>query len=69
MFLYCTGNNMRIWNRYDVNEQRESQRMLLSGMLRCVALVKTDVSEELIAFIIRVKRFSELRTKLGITSK
>jgi hypothetical protein len=31
-----------------------------SGMLRRVALVKTDVSEELSASIIRVTRISEL---------
>jgi hypothetical protein len=33
-----------------------------SGMLRRVALVKTDVSEEHTASIIRVTRISELRT-------
>jgi hypothetical protein len=31
-------------------------------MLRCVALVKTDVSVELSAFIIRVTRIGELGT-------
>jgi hypothetical protein len=34
-----------------------------------VALVSTDVSEERIAFIIKVKRISELRTTLAVTSK
>jgi hypothetical protein len=34
-------------------------------MLRCVALVKTDVSEELSASIIRVTRISELETTLA----
>jgi hypothetical protein len=33
-----------------------------SGTWRCVALVTTDVSEECIASIIRVKRISELVT-------
>jgi hypothetical protein len=37
-------------------------RMLSSGMWRGVALVRTDVSEERIAPIIRAKRMSELRT-------
>jgi hypothetical protein len=32
------------------------------AMLRCVALVRNDVSEECIAFIIRVTRIGELVT-------
>jgi hypothetical protein len=39
-----------------------------SGMLRHVALVKTDVSEELNASSIRVTRISELGTTLAVTS-
>jgi hypothetical protein len=41
--------------------------MASSGMLRRVALVRTEVSEELSASIIRVKRICELGT-LGVTS-
>jgi hypothetical protein len=41
--------------------------MASSGMLRRVALVRTDVSEELSASIIRVTRFGELGT-LAVTS-
>jgi hypothetical protein len=37
-------------------------------MLRRVALVTTDVSEELSAFFIRVTRISELGTMLAVTS-
>jgi hypothetical protein len=37
-------------------------------MLRCVALVSTDVSEELNASIIKVTRIGELGTTLDVTS-
>jgi hypothetical protein len=39
-----------------------------SGMLRCVALVITDVSEDLSASFIRETRIGELRTTLAVTS-
>jgi hypothetical protein len=39
-----------------------------SGILCHVALVRTDVSKESSAFIIRVTRISELVTTLSITS-
>jgi hypothetical protein len=42
--------------------------MASSGMLRRVALVRTDVSEELSASIIRVTRISELGTTLTLSS-
>jgi hypothetical protein len=42
--------------------------MASSGMLRHVALVRTDVSEELSPSIIRVTRINELGTMLAITS-
>jgi hypothetical protein len=37
-----------------------------SGILRVVALVRTDVSEELSASIIRVTRIGELGTTLAV---
>jgi hypothetical protein len=42
--------------------------MASSGMLRLVALVRTDVSEELSASFIRVTRIGELGTTLAVTS-
>jgi hypothetical protein len=42
--------------------------MASSGMLRRVALVRTDVMEELSASFIRVTRISELGTTLAVTS-
>jgi hypothetical protein len=42
--------------------------MASSGMLRSVALVRTDVSDEVIASIIRVTRIRELRSMSASTS-
>jgi hypothetical protein len=42
--------------------------MASSGMLRSVALVRIDVSEELSASFIRVTRIGELGTTLGLTN-
>jgi hypothetical protein len=42
--------------------------MLSSGILRRVAVVRTDVSEELNTSFIRVPRIDELGTTLAVTS-
>jgi hypothetical protein len=39
------------------------------GVLRLVAVVRTDLSEERIAFIMKVTRIGELGTTLAITSE
>jgi hypothetical protein len=44
------------------------RRMVSSGMLRHVALVRTDFSEELLASFIRVTGNGELGTILAVTS-
>jgi hypothetical protein len=46
----------------------QPSRMASSGMLRRVALVRTDVSEEHRASFIMVTRIGELGTKLAVTS-
>jgi hypothetical protein len=42
--------------------------MVSSGMLRHVALARTDISEELSASFIRVTGIGELGTTLAVTS-
>jgi hypothetical protein len=42
--------------------------MAFSEMLRHAALIRTDVSEELSASFIRVRRIGELGTTLAVTS-
>jgi hypothetical protein len=39
-----------------------------SGMLRCVALVRTVVSEEISASFLRVTKIGELGTTVAVTS-
>jgi hypothetical protein len=51
-----------------IEENAMVKRMASSGMLRRVALVRTDISEELNASIIRVTRIGELGTTLAVTS-
>jgi hypothetical protein len=57
----------KIWS-WDSWDSHRSWRMMYSGMLRPVALVRTDISEELSASFIRVTRIGELGTMLAVTS-
>jgi hypothetical protein len=53
----------------DINRKcHKDSRMASSWMLRRVALVGTDVSEELSASFIRVTRIGELGTTLAVIS-
>jgi hypothetical protein len=62
--------------RVHVEDQEEAEesgelfiwRMPSSGILRRVALVRTDVSEELSASFIRVTRIDEIGTTLAVTA-
>jgi hypothetical protein len=50
--------------RENLENSFSTWRMVSSGMLRRVALVRTDVSDELLASIIRVTRIREIGTLL-----
>jgi hypothetical protein len=59
----------RIWLlRHILHLLSKCWRMVSSGKLRRVALVRTDVSEKLSSSFIRVTRISELGTTLAVTS-
>jgi hypothetical protein len=69
---YLTGDTLLLYYKAQpviaVNDsrlsRRELKRMLCSVMLCRAALVRTHVSEERIAYIIRATRVSELETTL-----
>jgi hypothetical protein len=52
----------------EANKQFLKRRMVSSGMLRGVGLIRTDISEELSASFIRVTKIGELGTTLAVTS-
>jgi hypothetical protein len=67
--LFNSGNSKRIYeDQHTLWDKTRARRMASFGMLRHVALVITDVSEELGAFFIRVTRIGEPGTMLAVTS-
>jgi hypothetical protein len=48
----------------EIGRYNSFRRIVSSWMLRRVALIRTDVSEELIAFFIKATRIGELGTTL-----
>jgi hypothetical protein len=62
------AHNKETTDQGNALNRRLCSRMASSGMLRRVALVRTDVSENLSASIIRVTRISELGTTLAVIS-
>jgi hypothetical protein len=62
-------NQYRILRMYDLRFLRRwLWRIAPSGMLRRVALVRTDVTEELSTSFFRVTRIGELGTTVAVTS-
>jgi hypothetical protein len=56
------------WYQVSLSKYHFSFEMASFGMLRLVAPVRTDVSEERSSSFIRVIRMDELRTTLAVTS-
>jgi hypothetical protein len=72
MYLYVNANDTEALRKGYVRFEvftAVTMKNAVSGMLRRVALVRTDVSEEPGASIIRVKRIGELGKTLAVTSK
>jgi hypothetical protein len=65
---FVQGSNISLECKIWVFSRRRLWRMVSSGMLRRVALVRTDVLEELSASFIRVTRIGDLGTILAVTS-
>jgi hypothetical protein len=63
---YKESNSKRV--RFEVSTAVTMKNGVFWGCYAVVALVRTDISEELSAFFIRVTRISEVGTTLATTS-
>jgi hypothetical protein len=69
IFIFAGMTPSKITHTFPIPEHvQKLWRTVSSGMLRCVALVRTYVSEELSASFIRVRRINELGTMLVTAS-
>jgi hypothetical protein len=53
----------------EARRNNRTSRMASYGMLRRLAIVRTEVSEEFRAYFVKVTRIRELGTTLAVTSK
>jgi hypothetical protein len=69
LLYFCVVFMSQFWKMItSLRVKKQIQRMLSSGMLRRVALVRTDVSEESGASFIRATRIGELGTTQAATN-
>jgi hypothetical protein len=68
MKIFIYNLNQKIGYFINNFKQCEQRRMVSSGMLRRMALVRSDISEELSASFITVARICELGKMLAVTS-
>jgi hypothetical protein len=68
-WLNLEQNNFLLLDLLTKTSMKMVRRMVSSGLLRRVALVRTDVSKELSASIIKVTRIGELGTTVAVTCK
>jgi hypothetical protein len=68
IYMYIMFHSRKLGPGLPANRHVSDWRMMSSGMLLLVALVRTDVSDELSSSFIRVTKIGELGTTLAVTS-